>query len=138
MKKQLENQNEKWLSLAGTENKFFVSDSGRIKRNSRILKPANFPVTGYNTVCLCLHGVKYIHYLHELVANAFLGSAVGKAIAHLNCNQSDNRAENLSYMRNEEFSDYKRKCFPARKAIKEHEGKKMFELKSQGVKATGR
>jgi len=57
----------------------------------------------YQTVILCNEQGKKTHYVHRLVADAFLPVQEGKTyVNHINGNKLDNRAENLEWCTQQE------------------------------------
>lgn len=86
--------NERWSQTGVGE--YEVSDMGRVRRGSRILKP--HPRGGYLRAHLSVGGISRHVGVHQLVARAFLGPpAEGHQVAHANGVRSDNRLLNLSY-----------------------------------------
>lgn len=81
-----------------------VSDLGRVKRtkNGRLLKPtmnSKQNKVGYFTVSLWHHNRGKTYYVHQLVAEAFLGPCPpGMNVDHHNENREDNSAANLRYL----------------------------------------
>lgn len=89
-----------------------ISNMGRVKSLSRVVerKDGNTRVTenriilpfttkaGYSQIVLCKDGVKKKHYIHRLVANAFLPNlSYLPIINHKNENKKDNRVSNLEW-----------------------------------------
>jgi HNH endonuclease/NUMOD4 motif len=88
---------ETWLPIPGYEGKYEVSDAGHI-RNQRgyVLKPGNSGGRyGYPMVIL---SPRKKHYVHELVALAFVGPRPdGQVVRHLDGDRFNNVAPNLAY-----------------------------------------
>jgi hypothetical protein len=107
---------EKWKDIPGFENRFSVSDKGRvISKPQRIRflskaggehhrhKQAKILATqilnsGYEVVHLNVDGVRTARTVHSLVANAFLGACpVGMEVCHFDGNKRNNVLTNLRY-----------------------------------------
>lgn len=98
---------ERWrpCPIAGLEHVYEVSDRGQLRRvlggkGTRagfILKPKmNGQYFGW---MLTFNGYRKVHYVHELVALAFIGPRPTRAqINHKNLDKFDNRVENLEYL----------------------------------------
>lgn len=97
---------ERWLSVAGHEGVYEVSDMGRVRSLDRVLVTSHgvsrrlkgkmlSPTGGeYLSVGLGSHPIR----VHKLVAEAFLGPRpAGQEVRHLNGNHHDCRLVNLSY-----------------------------------------
>ena len=83
-------EKELWKTIYGHA-PYEVSTIGRVRNGARILSPRLYGV-GYFGVRL--HGKE--HYIHRLVARAFLGPIPpGWQVHHKNGNQAGNRLENL-------------------------------------------
>ena len=130
---------EHWKPIKDYECLYEVSDLGRVRRvdgivksgikhnpttkhNGRVLKQSK-KRNGYLTVDLSKENKVKTISVHRLVAEAFLDKVYGKEyINHINCNKSDNRAENLEWCTAKENSEHARKnglyCNPNKKAIR--------------------
>lgn len=110
---------ERWLPVVGFEGFYEVSDFGRVKRcctvvdvggtgagtsygsrrpiAERIMRtPANS--SGYPLLSLSRNGSRKNHYVHALVAEAFLGPRPdGYEVAHRDGNRLNPKAANLMY-----------------------------------------
>jgi len=107
---------EEWKDIIGYENKYQVSDLGRIKSLNynrtnmpKILKTneANF---GYKNVCLSIHNHRKTFTVHVLASIAFLNhkpSGYDLVINHKNFKTFDNRKSNLEIVTNRENSNKK-------------------------------
>ena len=84
-----------WRPVAGYENAYEVSNDGRVRSKRGILNPGNNG-NGYMYVWLCKDGKVEHHYVHRLVAEAFIGKITdGLEIDHYNADRTDNRVTNL-------------------------------------------
>lgn len=112
---------ERWVSVAGHEGSYEVSDlgsvrsldreivysDGRVARFKGVSMKASRGANGYLTVTLD-RGKRYL--VHRLVAGAFLPPPKpGDVVNHLNGDKRDNRVSNL------EWGSYGRNNFHARK-----------------------
>ncbi|SHJ53539.1 NUMOD4 motif-containing protein [Clostridium cavendishii DSM 21758] len=99
--RQAQKEYEEWKSIKGYDDKYFISNKGRVKsikyKAPRILKPRvdNY---GYYRVALC-EGNKVKDYkIHRLVASAFLENAENKTtVNHIDGNKTNNSVENLEW-----------------------------------------
>lgn len=90
---------EIWKQVTGYEARYQISSLGRIKSllTHRLLQPSTNK-NGYKMIPLHLNGKSHTHYLHHLVATAFIGERpVGLHICHNDGNKSNNVASNLRY-----------------------------------------
>lgn len=104
---------ELWKPIAGYEGKYEVSNQGRVRSlmdwhgnrsaakwvtREKIMTPTDNG-NGYKIVCLRQHdGTKRKnHYVHRLVAEAFLGYYGGNVINHKDHNRGNNRVDNLEW-----------------------------------------
>ncbi len=109
---------EIWKAVAGYEGKYEVSTLGRVKvitfTNNRyagkpwnhIMKPFDNG-SGYMVVSLTQNGKRKNHYVHRLVATAFLERPDGKTeVNHIDHNRSNNCVSNLEWTTVEENIRY--------------------------------
>ena len=110
---------ERWKDIKGYEGIYQVSDLGRVKRigryknqsgaeweSGKILSPANNQ-KGYYFVNLSQNNKTAQKYIHRLVAEAFVPNPKNKpTVNHINCDRSDNRAENLEWATYRENNNY--------------------------------
>lgn len=104
---------EEWRDIKGYEGLYQISNEGRVKslkritRNnhtvdSKIRKP-KIDKDGYCCVSLWIDGISKEHFIHRLVAQAFIPNPENKpCIDHINCVRSDNRLENLRWVTHKE------------------------------------
>jgi len=102
---------EEWRPVLGFEGYYSVSDLGRVRREQggqgarrgHVLKQiprgdSNKDERSYLGVTLCRDGVRTGHYVHELVATAFLGMRPAEQqVNHKDSNPENNRADNLEW-----------------------------------------
>ena len=91
---------EIWKNIKGYEDRYQVSNEGRIKSligKEKILK-GGIDVNGYRIVCLYKNNVKKNYLIHRLVAEAFLPNPENlPTVDHVNRIKSDNNVENLRW-----------------------------------------
>lgn len=119
---------EVWKDVVGYEGCYAVSNLGRIKslerlvgfgtnKQKRVVKESikqigtfNQNDNGYKTVILSKKSKLKLHYVHRLVAEAFIPRSEGcDVVNHLDCDKTNNRADNL------EWTTYKRNSEHAKK-----------------------
>lgn len=89
---------EVWKPVVGYEGIYQVSSLGRIwsERFQKIM--STHPMAGYFGLCLCKDGKRASHFLHRLVAEAFLlRSAEQTQVNHKSLDRTDNSLENLEW-----------------------------------------
>lgn len=102
-----------WKDIEGYEGIYQVSNTGLVRSKDRfintidgksywkagkLLKPKNHKY-GYHEVLLCKNGIKEHHYVHRLLASAFIPNPDKKPqVNHLNGLKYDNRIENLEWV----------------------------------------
>lgn len=94
---------ENWKAVPGFEGLYEVSDQGRVRNQTRLLKPSR-QQRGHMLVHL---GTSAQRYVHRLVLDAFVGPCPkGMECRHLNGDPADNRLGNLAWgTRLENFAD---------------------------------
>lgn len=97
---------EIWKDVKGYEGIYQVSDQGRVKSlkygEKRILKSCPNGI-GYHIVGLFLDKNVKSHYVHRLVATAFINNPDNKReVDHVNRDKNDNRACNLRWVTRQE------------------------------------
>ncbi len=99
---------EQWKGVPGFEDKYLVSDQGRVKslRRNIILKPGLS--MGYHFVTL---PDRKSWKIHQLMAMAFLGhqpNGFESVVDHINSDPLDNRLENLRIISNRKNTSKRR------------------------------
>lgn len=93
---------EEWRPVVGAEGRYEVSNRGRVRSlvsGGMALSPA-VGKSGYQQVSICGSGIGRTQYVHQLVASAFIGERPeAHNVDHINGNRTDNRVENLRYLR---------------------------------------
>lgn len=95
---------EKWLKVKGYEERYEISDMGRIRRLSDggLMRPA-INQNGYQHVVLSKNGKTKDFRVHRLVATHFIENKAGKRdVNHKNGIKTDNRADNLEWLTHSE------------------------------------
>ena len=103
---------EQWKDVAGYEGLYQVSSLGRVRSLDHIRRSKGDSTAhvkgkiraqrkdkyGYMRVNLCKDGVVRTEKVHTLVCAAFHENPENKpTVNHINCNRSDNRADNLEW-----------------------------------------
>lgn len=91
---------EEFRPIRGYEHAYQVSDRGNVRniRTGKLLKPHQ-KKNGYLSVKLYLDKKATSHYIHRLVADAFLSNPDKlETVNHKNLDKTDNRLCNLEYM----------------------------------------
>lgn len=88
----------KWKEVEGTNGLYLISDTGKVfsARTNKILK-TGYRV-GYEYVELNINGVATKHYIHRLVAEAFIPNPHGyDVVNHKDENPANNNVDNLEW-----------------------------------------
>lgn len=91
-----------WIDIPGFDGRYQVSAQGEVRSRAwgdwRVLHPT-LTTAGYPTVYLrTKEGTGRTHYVHRLVACAYLPNPEGKrTVNHKNGNRADNNASNLEW-----------------------------------------
>lgn len=113
---------EEWKDIKGYEGLYQISNFGRVKSlrrksqrkngviyciNEKILKGGNNGLNYFKVQLRDKNSNKKYAYIHRLVAKHFIPNPQNKpCINHLDCNPSNNRAENLEWCTKKENTDY--------------------------------
>jgi hypothetical protein len=94
---------ERWKSVNGYAN-YEISSCGRVRNatTERMLKPSD---RGYQVINLTKNGKPKQHYVHRLVAEAFIDNPEEKrCVDHIDGNKANNHLENLRWATHTENS----------------------------------
>ena len=94
---------ERWKSVNGYAD-YEISSCGRVRNatTERMLKPSD---SGYQVINLRKNGKSKTHYVHRLVAEAFVDNPAEKrCVDHIDGNRKNNNCENLRYATHSENS----------------------------------
>ncbi len=136
---------EQWKSIPGYEDFYQVSDKGRIKKCKRwdvnkrgyieseqILKPFDNG-HGYLVISLSKEGRKTNHYIHRLVASAFIDNPTNKGyVNHLDYNRKNNVASNLEWCTQKENAQYSSEHMKRPRRVKTNTGEFYIHRKKDG------
>ena len=110
---------EEWKDIPGYDGYYEISNTGRIRicNSGKILKQSDH-TSGYKSVRLW-NGSNYKnHYVHRLVAEAFIPNPDNKpTVNHKDENRKNNSANNLewmTYLENNEYGNRKKKFILSR------------------------
>lgn len=115
-------ENERWRHIKGFENRFIVSDYGKIKSllSGKIMKTHIDKGSGYEKISFSVGGKKITRYVHRLVIEAF-SPPINKnnklVCNHINGVKTDNHIKNLEWCTQSEniIHSYKIGLQPCRK-----------------------
>lgn len=100
-----------WKPIENFENLYEVNEDGQVRglKRGKLLKPQINRKTGYLHVLLWRNSKIKLHYLHRLVAQAFVENPHGyKYVSHIDGDLTNNAAENLQWT--EKTTPYKNKA----------------------------
>tara|TARA_R110002012_G_scaffold135578_1_gene289465 strand:- start:55 stop:441 length:387 start_codon:yes stop_codon:yes gene_type:complete len=90
-----------WLDIPGYDGVYQVRTDGAIRRNykkfSRIKKPT-ISKRGYQVVGLWKNNVATLHYIHRLVATAFVPGDTSLTVDHIDGDKLNNSISNLEWV----------------------------------------
>lgn len=143
-------QDEEWKFIAGTEQKYMVSNYGRIKSflgnaEGKTLKQC--VTKGFRTVCIRINGKRKSVLVHKLTAEAFLEKgAEDDMVVHLDWNKGNNHYKNLKWVnRNDGYArilhrlhernrNYPRKRKVTNSKLSHHDIEVLKSMLERGVK----
>ncbi len=108
----LDLQTESWRAIRGHESKYEISDAGRIRSVTRVIVDSKgrkrrlrgrelsaTPIDGYLAVNLPVPGGYRKAFVHQLVAETFIGPRPpGQVVNHIDADKSNNCAWNLEWV----------------------------------------
>ncbi|WP_282035604.1 NUMOD4 domain-containing protein [Saccharicrinis aurantiacus] len=113
--------NEKWKTIADSNNKYSISNYGRIisfytsKPEGKFVKQGQ--IKGYKSVNIIINSKKKTCLVHKLVAEAFIAkdNDLQEVVGHKDWNKTNNRVSNLMWMTKvESFNRAKERMTKAR------------------------
>jgi hypothetical protein len=145
---------EVWKDIKGYEGLYQVSNYGRIKSLSRLIKNSNNRITkekirkqvydkdNYLTISLSKNGKISTFKVHRLVAQAFIPNTKNKpTVNHKNGIKNDNKVENLEWATDKEqmehcikilgYDPHIKKTYP--KKVKRSDGKIYDSIKEASI-----
>lgn len=97
---------ENWIYVKGTDDKYMISDLGRIKpfkcSKTKILR-LGIDKHGYFKVCLITNKIRRHIHLHQLMAICFLNHkpcGINKVVDHIDGDKLNNKLTNLQVISN--------------------------------------
>jgi hypothetical protein len=115
-------ENEEWKAIPYTDNKYAVSNYGRIKsfifneKEGKVIKLGN--IKGYKSTNLRINGTKKTLLVHKLVAEQHIPKTGDNqtVVIHKDWNKNNNHVSNLAWLtREESYSRSQEKLIEARK-----------------------
>ncbi len=93
---------EEYKDIKGYEGKYQISDTGKVYsvHSGKTLKTVPNKNYGYHQVMLWSNSTVKLHYVHRLVAEAFVENPDNhKIVTHINGDKDDNTAGNLMWVK---------------------------------------
>jgi hypothetical protein len=88
---------EEWRPILEIpENRYLISNLGRVKNNKDLILKPNIDKNGYHLIHLHYKGVRKVKKIHRLVLEYFLYPC-NLDVNHINGNKQDNKLSNLEY-----------------------------------------
>lgn len=90
---------ETWKPVVGFEDRYKVSNFGRVKNyKRRLVLKQRLSVWGYPVVCLWDGSKKHTMVVHRMVAKAFIKNPENRSdVNHKDCNKTNNFVKNLEW-----------------------------------------
>ena len=95
----------RWSDVEGYEGLYQVSPEGQVRRLRKDPRVAPFRIvkpviknTGYCQVTLSKDNVRTAHYVHRLVAKAFVNGDHSLSVDHIDADRTNNSATNLRWI----------------------------------------
>lgn len=94
---------ERWIKIKGYEERYEISDMGRVRRVDGYIMRSAINQNGYEHIVLSKNGVAKDFRVHRLVAEHFIENKERKRdVNHKNGIKTDNRAANLEWLTHSE------------------------------------
>lgn len=94
---------ERWVKIKGYEERYEISDTGRVRRIDGHIMRSAINQNGYEHIVLSKNGVAKDFRVHRLVAEHFIENKERKRdVNHKNGIKTDNRAANLEWLTHSE------------------------------------
>ena len=94
---------ERWVKIKGYEERYEISDTGRVRRIDGHIMRSAINQNGYEHIVLSKNGVAKDFRVHRLVAEHFIENKERKRdVNHKNGIKTDNKAANLEWLTHSE------------------------------------
>ncbi len=98
-------ENERWLPIVGYEDRYAISDHGRVKQIHKNMLMKCGKSKGYHNITFWTGDTKTTNTIHKLVALHFLPTSQLPQIRHLDGNKHNNHFLNLAWGTSKENAD---------------------------------